>query len=541
VKRLILITLAFALLAVSRVSSQSPSTLPLVQAADLVREGAFRLPGQNPAAAGDQNTFNGGGEGLGIRPDGSGLYVLGSRSTEQMTAAEVTIPTPGTGTTLGGLPTAAYKTAHVDPVNGQRAQIGCGGPLGDIFALSDRLLISAYCYYDAANVQIRSHWVRSGLSLNGGTLTGPHEIASYATGGGKAGWVSRYMAPIPAEWQALLGGDLLVGNTAVPILSRTSWGQTVTVTTAAAIGSGVAPGKTVLGFTDVHNIAACQEGQTSTLYTCADSIGGVEFIPGTRSVLFFGGHSDAPFCYGTDTNDPAKHLQADGEGGHFCYDPPGSSKGNHIGPPYVTRVWAFDANDLVAVKNGTKAMWDVRPYAQWDVTMPFATTATATDPVNAKHVGGTAYDPATKRLYLSMTEQDAPRPLIQVFKVNVGTVVTPPPPPPPPPPADTDGDGVPDTSDACPTVAGTGADGCPVVTPPPPPPPPPVDACVAFPGVLTVTSWPGIGEGSRSVGYRYDVAGAIVKAKDLRVEFNATRSWRVTLSDERGCVAMVSW
>lgn len=59
--------------------------------------------------------------------------------------------------------------------------------------------------------------------------------------------------------------------------------------------------------------------------------------------------------------------------------------------------------------------------------------------------------------------------------IRVGST---PPPPPPPPPLDTDGDGVPDLSDACPTVPGTGVDGCPV-TPPPPPPPSCDDACVA--------------------------------------------------------------
>lgn len=42
------------------------------------------------------------------------------------------------------------------------------------------------------------------------------------------------------------------------------------------------------------------------------------------------------------------------------------------------------------------------------------------------------------------------------------------PPPPPPPPADTDGDGVPDSQDACPNVAGSQADGC---NPAPPPDP----------------------------------------------------------------------
>ena len=43
-------------------------------------------------------------------------------------------------------------------------------------------------------------------------------------------------------------------------------------------------------------------------------------------------------------------------------------------------------------------------------------------------------------------------------------------PPPPPPPADTDGDGVPNSSDRCPTVPAPTADGCPLSTPPLPPP-----------------------------------------------------------------------
>jgi hypothetical protein len=51
------------------------------------------------------------------------------------------------------------------------------------------------------------------------------------------------------------------------------------------------------------------------------------------------------------------------------------------------------------------------------------------------------------------------------FEYQGGTV-------PPPLPADTDHDGIPDGSDACPTVAGAQPDGCPV-----PPPPPPADPC----------------------------------------------------------------
>lgn len=44
---------------------------------------------------------------------------------------------------------------------------------------------------------------------------------------------------------------------------------------------------------------------------------------------------------------------------------------------------------------------------------------------------------------------------------------------PPPPPLDTDGDGFPDSVDLCPAVPGVAPNGCPVIVPPPPPPPPP--------------------------------------------------------------------
>ena len=51
---------------------------------------------------------------------------------------------------------------------------------------------------------------------------------------------------------------------------------------------------------------------------------------------------------------------------------------------------------------------------------------------------------------------------------NAGCAVT------PPPPTDSDGDGVSDSGDACPTVSGPASNaGCPVTAPPPPPPPPP--------------------------------------------------------------------
>jgi len=79
-------------------------------------------------------------------------------------------------------------------------------------------------------------------------------------------------------------------------------------------------------------------------------------------------------------------------------------------------VWAYDALDLVAVKNGRKSASSVRPYAVWSLDLPFAT--------GNKEVGGVAYDPSTSTLYVSAIAADrvAPYtslPVIHAFKVVV--------------------------------------------------------------------------------------------------------------------------
>lgn len=68
----------------------------------------------------------------------------------------------------------------------------------------------------------------------------------------------------------------------------------------------------------------------------------------------------------------------------------------------------------------------------------------------------------------------------------------------PPPPIDTDGDGIPDSSDACPTQPGPSSNnGCPVITPPPPPIdtdgdgiPDNMDACPTQPAPGTIDGCP---------------------------------------------------
>ena len=131
---------------------------------------------------------------------------------------------------------------------------------------------------------------------------------------------------------------------------------------------------------------------------------GVVFPDGTRSVLFFGRHGLGPFCYGT---------------GEKCHDPYDGSQGTH-GYPYAYRVWAYDAVDLAAAKNGEKQPWDIKPYAVWNLDLPFAS--------GSGHLNGAAYDPVTGQIFVSQAFGDGTKPLIHVFTVGSTASVPPPPP-----------------------------------------------------------------------------------------------------------------
>jgi len=101
----------------------------------------------------------------------------------------------------------------------------------------------------------------------------------------------------------------------------------------------------------------------------------------------------------------------DGSTDLYCPDNVDSNKGTHAFP-YVYMVWAYDANDLAAVKAGTKNPWDVLPYAYWQLPIPFAEAGEAV-------INGATYDPATQRIYVSQRFGDQGYPVIHVFQVRL--------------------------------------------------------------------------------------------------------------------------
>jgi hypothetical protein len=235
------------------------------------------------------------------------------------------------------------------------------------------------------------------------------------------------MGHIPPEWQKRLGWPVLTGNGAIAMVSRSSFGPSVSGFDPDDIGvSDIAPTELFFGYPDGHQTIGTYQGP-SLFYNCSTNLAGIVFPEDTDSILIFGKHGigitglgDA--CYGTGTSDRSLHGTDNDQGGVWCYDPVNSDKGGHA-YPYVTQIWAYDANDLLDVKKGKKKYWEIVPYDRIELDLPFVNPSSSR--TGAKVIGGAAYDPLTQRIFISQlladhwADQYEPNPIIHVFKVQL--------------------------------------------------------------------------------------------------------------------------
>jgi hypothetical protein len=225
------------------------------------------------------------------------------------------------------------------------------------------------------------------------------------------------MAEVPAGWQADLGATHLTGLAGVPIISTSSFGPAAVGFNAAQLTSST-PGIT---YTFYRNNELGKFDTPNRYFTSVTAVRGVVFIPGTRSVLFFGRHGGDPdfgekLCYKTSPEGscpPEIHT-----GGYASY----KIVNSRPVPAYHYRVWAYDALDFVAVKHGTKRPGQLKPYAYWDFDeIPLASLKDT-----GGGIGGVTYASTTGTLYVSTLGTDTQQaytymPLIHAFKFNIGT------------------------------------------------------------------------------------------------------------------------
>lgn len=402
-RKFIIRSVVVGVLAATALSSvgqaQSPTSQPLVQSGDFRYLGSFRLPNNDGSGASPTGDLTYGGTALAISASG-GLFLAGHDWSQRL--CEVSIPA------IGG--TAVIRQRCADVMEGRQGQVDAGGSinLGGTLVHNGRLIVAAYSYYDADANQVKSHFASGTTLSTTGDLTGPVQVGTAG-----AGFVSGYMGIIPNEWRSLLGGPALTGQCCIAIISRSSSGPAVSVFNPDDVGRVTpVPARQLLGYPLSTPLA---DANTANAYfTRSDVIGGLAFPAGTRSVLFIGRHGTGQPCYGT---------------GAACGDLAGDAKGDHS-YPYYHQVWAYDANELLAVKNGTKQPSQLRPYAMWRLT--------GINNAGSATMAGATFDPTTRRLYV--TERYGENPKVHVYEITAGTAA-------PPTPTEVCGDNIDNDSD----------------------------------------------------------------------------------------------
>ena len=371
-------------------SVNSVSAGTRIQASDLTFLGTISITHSDGGCA---NTPNARETGLTYNPSGNGgagsFYIPGRQGTHCV--AEITKPA------VGGM--ATFIQNYTDPTGGTANQIGdCynGCFMGGQLIYNNNLYLTAFSYYDAAFTANKSIW-RHNLTLSNQS----GRVGPVAAGPGNQGTYNQYMDNVPSAFQSMLGGPAVIGGCCFSIISRTSLGPALYAFDPENLGT-VVP---LVGYPDGHQTlnawgasGAHPEANPTT------KMGAVSFVEGTDTVLFVGTTGKGQYCYGgSECNDP---QYPDTKGAHAY--------------PYVHYMWAYDVNDLAQVKSGAKQMWDVLPYAMWE--MP--SLGDVSDEWSAI---GMAFDSANSRLYiLKSRENGAAWPQMYVYNVNATPDTTPP-------------------------------------------------------------------------------------------------------------------
>ena len=376
-------------------------TLRRLSLEDIVYQGGFRVPDES-----NGESFSYGGQQLAYNPATDSLFI-GSLHNK---VAEVSIPTPVKTDRAQDMPVAAVVQPFQDPAGGRLKEIAEDGvALDGLLVYDGRLYGTGLIYYDASNTQRVSHFSRS-LDLARPETPRIHQVGE----SGKSGLVAGYMATVPQELRAALGGPAVTGQCCISIISRSSFGPALFSWNPADLGRrDPLPATPLLYYPQDHPTLGKWE-DANEMFGGTTEMAGVAIINGTTTVLFAGRNGIGPFCYGVGTPDQRKagELQSDGE--KLCYDPTSSDKGQHAFP-YRLQFWAYDVNDLAAVRSGDKKPWDVRPYGVWPFELPSIGDA-------HPRLGAMAYDADRRRIFLTQLfgEKDgyARRPIVHVFTVR---------------------------------------------------------------------------------------------------------------------------
>lgn len=383
--------------------AQDPSTLPLIQKPDLEYIGSFALPSMEAGTS----RFGYGGHAIIPYTDSLGrtsLYIQGHDQRPGQVAQVAVSSRLSKSFDYSQLEVAELLQPFAEVTDGSlSSKLGITSPDGasvyGLFPYKDKLIVSATEYYGCT--QSMTHGVSSLDLSRTNDFAGFFQVDGAANPRAIAG----PMAEVPAAWRTLLGGSLLTGNWGIPIVGCNSAGPALTAFDPEDLGVKTpVPGSTLLFHSLEHPLcegAQCSfpdpEAHTSALYNLSSGFGGVAFPEATRSVLIFGRQGTGTYCYGTPDACGGDPAAPDAKGPHAY--------------PYRYQIWAYDAKDLLRVKEGTLKPYEPRPYSVWTVADLDGWVGAG----NA-NIEGAGYDNKSGRWYITTAYGEEPR--VDVFQIK---------------------------------------------------------------------------------------------------------------------------
>ncbi len=410
--------------------NNDPTSLPLIQIEDLEYQGAFNIPGGD---YGESRADYAAGQ-IAYNPINHSLFIAGHKVHGAI--AEISIPALVNSTDIPPLNYATFlqdfrRVLNITPDSNPQAIDRITG----LKLFNGKLIVNGVEFYDAPADNTHTTFVIDNASdISNSTISGYYELQGAAH---IAGW----MSPVPGEWQDLLGGTDLSGSAPnYSINGRYPMGPTAYIFDPATLSSspaGVIPTTTLLDFSlsnplyadfnnyqnANYNILALRgttgSGHTfedadadvgnNDLWTQQSEVGYGFIVPGSRTYMTLGASG------GHESGIGYKATQNNGNlcGGPCPYD----------AADYYNYYWLWDVNDLLAVKNGTKQPYEVRPYAYGIFDVPFQTDIYSGGTPEHHPVRGGAYDPVSGRLYLTLydagsTTRYARIPLVVVYQLS---------------------------------------------------------------------------------------------------------------------------
>ncbi|WP_198265415.1 hypothetical protein [sulfur-oxidizing endosymbiont of Gigantopelta aegis] len=387
--------------------------LPLINISDFTYQGAFRI---KSGTKGESKPSYSHGR-LAFNSDHNSLFLSGFNLHGSI--AEFEIPPLVISDQITDLNIGAYRQefrkvlSESDTGNTQNIN-----RVGGMEYINGELLIQVYDYFDGgANNTHTSLVARDANNLSTSNIDGFFEFSGKAH---EILWVS----PIPPEYQAILGGDYISGASSadqVSINARSSMGPSAWIFNSSDIigkqaSSGQIPSTAILDFSLAHIMADTPSGwlpfskysgviqfnyQTDVWFP---TIFGKEFldaydpknvgnndiwtdsasanygliIPGTRTYAVFGQFSMRLSGGGY------KIMQ---DNGHICQGPCQFKRADteHY-------YWLFDMADMIAVKQGVKQPYEVKPYARGRFNTPFNTIDDPKGKTMRPRIAGGTYD-----------------------------------------------------------------------------------------------------------------------------------------------------